>query len=85
MIKYIISLKNDICDEHSTFFFFIMVRLSPNHSHERPNQSLASIHWLTYKPTVFGAVVLCRLWWVCVWCIVGAHSLCSRQHVAYSL
>ena len=22
--------------------------------HKRPNQSLASIHWLTYKPTVFG-------------------------------
>ena len=39
-------------------FFFIMVRSSPNHSHERPNQSLASIHWLTYKPTVFGAVVV---------------------------
>ena len=38
-------------------FFFIMVRSSPNHSHKRPNQSLASIHWLTYKPTVFGAVV----------------------------
>ena len=53
--------------------------------HKRPNQSLASIHWLTYRPTVFGAVGLCRLWWVCVWCIVGAHSLCSRQHVAYSL
>ena len=58
MIKYIISLKNDICDEHSTFFFFIMVRSSPNHSHKRPNQSLASIHWLTYEPTVFGAVVV---------------------------
>ena len=57
MIKYIISLKNDICDEHSTFFFFIMVRSSPNHSHKRPNQLLASIHWLTYKSTVFGAVV----------------------------
>ena len=29
----------------------------PRHSHKRPNQSLASIHWLTYKLTVFGAVV----------------------------
>ena len=58
MIKYIISLKNDICDKHSTFFFFIMVCSSPNHSHERPNQSLASIHRLTYKPTVLGAVVV---------------------------
>ena len=57
MIKYIISLKNDVCDEHSTFIFFIMVRSSPSHSHKRSNQSLASIHWLTYKPTVLGAVV----------------------------
>ena len=42
------------------FFFFIMVRSSPSHSHKRLNQrsqSLASIHWLTYKPTVFSAVV----------------------------
>ena len=38
-------------------FFFIMVRSSPSHSHKRPNQSLASIHWLTYKLTVFVAVV----------------------------
>ena len=39
------------------FFFFIMVRSSQSHSHKRPNQSLASIQWLTYKPIVFGAVV----------------------------
>ena len=38
-------------------FFFIMVRSSPSHSHKRPNQSLALIHWLTYKPTVFVSVV----------------------------
>ena len=34
-----------------------MVCSSPSHSHKRPNQSLASIHWLTYKPTVVVAVV----------------------------
>ena len=66
-------------------FFFYNGTFITESLHKRPNQSLASIHWLTYRPTVFGAVGLCRLWWVCVWCIVGTHSLCSRQHVAYSL
>ena len=66
-------------------FFFYNGTFTTESLHKRRNQSLASIHWLTYKPTMFGAVGLCRLWWVCVWCIVGAHSLCSRQHVAYSL
>ena len=54
MIKYIISLKNDICDEHSTFFFYNGTFITES-LHKRPNQSLASIHWLTYKPTVFGS------------------------------
>ena len=54
MIKCIISLKNDICDEHSTFFFFYDGTFITESLHKRPNQSLASIHWLTYKPTVFG-------------------------------
>ena len=53
MIKYIFSLKNDICDEHSTFFFYNGTFITEL-LHKRPNQSLASIHWLTYKPTVFG-------------------------------
>ena len=66
-------------------FFFIMARSSPSHSYKRPNQSLASIHWLTYKPAVVVAVVLFRLWWVCVWCIVGAANMCGRQHVAACL
>ena len=39
------------------FFFFIMVHSSPSHSQNRSNQSLASIHWLTYKPNVVVAVV----------------------------
>ena len=37
---YHFAEKNDICDEHSTFFFFIMVRSSPNRSYKRPNQSI---------------------------------------------
>ena len=58
-------------------FFFIMVRSSPSHSHKRPNQSLASIHWLTYKPTVFGAVVfmccfLCGVLSVLTACAAGS-------------
>ena len=39
------------------FFFFIMAHSSPSHSYKRPNQSLASIHRLTYKSAVVVAVV----------------------------
>ena len=52
MIKCIISLKNDICDEHSTFFFYNGTFITES-LYKRPNQSLASIHRLRYKPTVF--------------------------------
>ena len=52
-------------------FFFIMVRSSPNHSHKRPNQS---IHWLTYKPTVFGAVVVMSF----VVCVCVVYCRCSQ-------
>ena len=35
-------------------FFFYNGTFITESLHKRPNQSLASIHWLTYKPTVFG-------------------------------
>ena len=67
MIKCIISLKNDICDEHSTFFFYNGTFITES-LHKRLNQSLASIHWLTYKPTVFdGGWFISLVLGVCVY------------------
>ena len=63
------------------FFFFIMARSSPSHSYKRPNQSLASIHWLTYKSAVVVAVVFISS--VVGVCMVFYHTanMCGRQHV----